>query len=147
MEPGITILQTLATLLPEAVKRRFNILVHYAIPRRERLVQHATENLVIEVLIQPLVSTVRQCVKNLLASFTKHRHIIHVGYTLSGSGDWLLQDGTFSVDDFIDLASDYDVQRIVRAYESSISMDITCSPDGYWMGETLQQNPKTKGLK
>ena len=29
--------------------------------------------------------------KNMLASFTKHRHIIHAGYTFAGKGSWILQ--------------------------------------------------------
>lgn len=29
--------------------------------------------------------------RNLLSSFTRHRHIIHAGYTFSGNGSWILQ--------------------------------------------------------
>ncbi len=52
----------------------------------ERLIQFATEHLVTEVLIQPQKYTLQQCVKNMLGSFTKHRHIVHGGYTFAGSG-------------------------------------------------------------
>ena len=37
------------------------------------------------------VNTLQQCMKNMLASFTKHRHIIHAGYTFAGKGSWILQ--------------------------------------------------------
>ncbi|KAF3420007.1 hypothetical protein E2986_12776 [Frieseomelitta varia] len=57
----------------------------------ERLIQYATENLVTEVLIHPQTNTLLQCIRNLLASFTKHRHIIHGGYTFGGNGSWILQ--------------------------------------------------------
>jgi len=57
----------------------------------EKLVQWASENLVVEVLIHCQVNTLQQCMKNLLSSFTKHRHIIHAGYTFEGSGSWILQ--------------------------------------------------------
>lgn len=57
----------------------------------ERLIQYATENLVTEVLIHPQTNTLLQCIRNLLASFTKHRHIIHAGYTFGGNGSWILQ--------------------------------------------------------
>ena len=56
----------------------------------ERLVQYATDNLVVEVLIHPQLYTLHQCMRNMLASFTKHRHIIHGGYTFAGSGSWVL---------------------------------------------------------
>lgn len=63
----------------------------------ERLIQYATENLVTEVLIHPQTNTLLQCIRNLLASFTKHRHIIHAGYTFGGNGSWILQVRMFLV--------------------------------------------------
>lgn len=57
----------------------------------ERLIQYASENLVTEILIHPQYNTLIQCMRNMLSSFTKHRHIIHSGYTFSGNGSWILQ--------------------------------------------------------
>lgn len=57
----------------------------------EKLIQLASDSLVTEILIHPQVGTLKQCMRNLLASFTRHRHIVHAGYTLSGTGSWLLQ--------------------------------------------------------
>lgn len=57
----------------------------------ERLIQYATENLVTEVLIHPQINTLLQCVRNALSSFTRHRHLIHAGYTFASSGSWILQ--------------------------------------------------------
>ena len=87
--------------------------------------------------------------KNMLASFTKHRHIIHAGYTFAGSGSWILQvrmkyftnhnfkfhllkDGTFSFEDFADTFEEYDVQRVMRSYENSISINVHCCEEGEW---------------
>ena len=42
------------------------------------------------MLIHPQLYTLQQCMRNMLASFTKHRHIIHGGYTFAGSGSWVL---------------------------------------------------------
>ena len=58
--------------------------------------QYATDNLVVEVLIHPQLYTLQQCMRNMLASFTKHRHIIHGGYTFAGSGSWVLNVRIFS---------------------------------------------------
>lgn len=60
----------------------------------ERLIQYASENLVTEVLIHPQYNTLIQCMRNLLSSFTRHRHIIHAGYTFTGNGSWILQVGS-----------------------------------------------------
>ena len=57
----------------------------------ERLIQYASENLVTEVLIHPQYNTLIQCMRNMLSSFTRHRHIINAGYTFSGNGSWILQ--------------------------------------------------------
>ena len=55
------------------------------------MIQYATDQLVLEVLVHPQIYTLQQCMKNMLGSFTKHRHIVHAGYTLAGSGAWVLQ--------------------------------------------------------
>ena len=75
------------------VKLKFNLYYPFYILKLkiililgERLIQFATEHLVTEVLIQPQLYTLQQCVKNMLGSFTKHRHVVHGGYTFAGSG-------------------------------------------------------------
>jgi len=57
----------------------------------ERLFQYASDSLVAEILINPQRSTLIQCVRNLLASFTKYRCIIHAGYSFTENGSWILQ--------------------------------------------------------
>ncbi|KAK4881314.1 hypothetical protein RN001_004633 [Aquatica leii] len=111
----------------------------------ERLIQFASENLVTEVLIHPAISTLSQCMKNLLSSFTRHRHIIHAGYTFAGNGSWILQDGTFSLTDFSEDFQEIEVQRVLRAYDNTISLDIHCSPEGDWT--RLAKEPFTKNSK
>merc|ERR1711970_694620 len=110
----------------------------------ERLIQFATENLVTEVLIHPQVNTLQQCMKNMLASFTKHRHIIHAGYTFAGQGSWILQDGTFSFEDFATAFEEYDVQRVIRSYENSISINVHCCQEGDWKQDKIRQQPFAK---
>merc|ERR1712066_2895 len=110
----------------------------------ERLIQFATENLVTEVLIHPQVNTLQQCMKNMLASFTKHRHIVHAGYTFAGKGSWILQDGTYSFADFTTAFEEYDVQRVIRSYENSISISVHCCQEGEWKQEKIQQQPFAK---
>merc|ERR1712142_253872 len=110
----------------------------------ERLIQFATENLVTEVLIHPQVNTLQQCMKNMLASFTKHRHIIHAGYTFAGQGSWILQDGTFSFKDFATAFEEYDVQLVIRSYENSISINVHCCQEGEWKQDKIRQQPFAK---
>merc|ERR1712226_1443579 len=113
----------------------------------ERLIQFATENLVTEVLIHPQVNTLQQCIKNMLASFTKHRHIVHAGYTFAGQGSWILQDGTFSFEDFATTFEEYDVQRVIRSYENSISIHVHCCEQGEWKQDKIQHQDFAKLCK
>merc|ERR1711988_1909133 len=110
----------------------------------ERLIQFATEHLVTEVLIHPQVNTLQQCMKNMLASFTKHRHILHAGYTFAGQGSWILQDGTFSFEDFATTFDEYDVQRVIRSYENSISIHVHCCEEGEWKQDMIQNQSFAK---
>ncbi|XP_033231735.1 microtubule-associated protein futsch [Belonocnema kinseyi] len=113
----------------------------------ERLIQYATENLVTEVLIHPQTNTLLQCIRNLLASFTKHRHIIHAGYTYGGNGSWILQDGTFSYADFVDVFSEHEVQRVLHAYENSVTVDIHCAGVSEWSTPRLCKEPCTRSCQ
>merc|ERR1712042_316395 len=113
----------------------------------ERLIQLATEHLVTEVLIHPQVNTLQQCMKNMLASFTKHRHIVHAGYTFAGQGSWILQDGTFSFEDFAMTFDEYDVQRVMRSYENSISIHVHCCEEGEWKQDKIQNQSFAKLCK
>ncbi|KAL1420837.1 hypothetical protein MTO96_023692 [Rhipicephalus appendiculatus] len=80
-------------------------------PHNELLIQHSTESLALEVLLNPEVSTLRQCFKNMMVSGTTHKHVIHAGYAFAGSGDWILQDGVFSARDVETLLHDAEVQE------------------------------------
>lgn len=42
------------------------------------------------------------------------------------------QDATFSVSDFAEALQDYEVQRVMRAYPDTISIEIHCAIAGHW---------------
>ncbi|KAH9640198.1 hypothetical protein HF086_008434 [Spodoptera exigua] len=122
---------------------RLGVLVYVG----ERLIQFASENLVTEILIHPQMNTLMQCMRNLLSSFTRHRHLVHAGYTFAGNGSWIMQDGTFSLADFTDAYQENEVQRVIRAYENSISIDVHCSTSGGGEWAKLPEMPFVKYCK
>ena len=73
----------------------------------------------------------------MLGSFTKHRHLVHGGYTMAGSGAWALQDGAYPYNDFARSFEDYEIQRVMRAYENSISVNVHCCSEGDWTQEHI----------
>ncbi|KAF8770389.1 Microtubule-associated protein futsch like protein [Argiope bruennichi] len=99
------------------------------------LIQHSTESLGVEVLVSPTVSTLKQCVKNLLSTSTGHKHLIHVGYTFAGSGSWILQNGTFSFDDFLEIFQQADVQSQKRC-----NIHIHCAEVGCWNSASFAED-------
>merc|ERR1712183_424286 len=82
--------------------------------------------------------------KNMLGSFTKHRHIIHAGYTFAGQGSWILQDGTFSFNEFATVFDEYDVQRVLRSYENSISIHVHCCERADWTQDNISKQQFSK---
>ncbi|KOB78874.1 Microtubule-associated protein futsch [Operophtera brumata] len=114
-------LATLTAQAPEGEEARYG----------ERLIQFASENLVTEILIHPQMNTLMQCMRNLLSSFTRHRHL----------------DGTFSLSDFTDAYQENEVQRVIRAYENSISIDVHCSTSGGGEWAKLPAMPFVKYCK
>ncbi|XP_065308257.1 microtubule-associated protein futsch isoform X2 [Dermacentor albipictus] len=100
-------------------------------PHNELLIQHSTESLALEVLLNPEVSTLRQCFKNMMVSGTTHKHVIHAGYAFAGSGDWILQDGVFSARDVEALLHDADVQEVLRRQKFH-TLHVHCSAEGSW---------------
>ena len=59
----------------------------------------------------------------------------------------MFQDGTFSLADFTDAYQENEVQRVIRAYENSISIDVHCSTSGGGDWAKLPEMPFVKYCK
>jgi hypothetical protein len=59
----------------------------------------------------------------------------------------LAQDGTFSLVDFIDAFVEPEVQRVLRAYENCITVDVHCSPEGDWTTERIAKEAFARSCK
>lgn len=57
---------------------------------------------------------------------------------------YLIQDGTFSLADFLDTFSEHEVQRVLRAYENSVTVDIHCAGAGDWSTSRLSKESCTR---
>lgn len=55
-----------------------------------------------------------------------------------------VQDGTFSLADFLDAFSEHEVQRVLRAYENSVTVDIHCASVGDWTTNRLSKEACTR---
>lgn len=57
------------------------------------------------------------------------------------------QDGTFSLADFLDAFSEHEVQRVLRAYENSVTVDIHCASVGDWTTNRLSKEACTRFVR
>uniref|UniRef100_A0A8D8UBL5 Microtubule-associated protein futsch n=1 Tax=Cacopsylla melanoneura TaxID=428564 RepID=A0A8D8UBL5_9HEMI len=97
----------------------------------ERLIQHASDCLVTEILVHPQLSTVAQCIRNLLGSMTQHKQVVYAGYTFTGNGSWVLQDGIFTLSNLISIFHEPEVKSILQTqHEQQISINIHASSEG-----------------
>lgn len=70
---------------------------------------------------------------------TAHKHLIHGGYSFTGSGSWILDDGLFSFDDFIEIIGDNSVYNFLESYsDSEFTLHIHCSAVGHWVTNDLR---------
>lgn len=78
----------------------------------------------------------------MLSSATVHKHLIHGGYSFSGTGSWMLEDGLFSCDELAETLSQPSVQNFLKSYsEAMFTLHIHCSPVGNWITTDLTAQP------
>ncbi|XP_023228714.1 microtubule-associated protein futsch-like, partial [Centruroides sculpturatus] len=123
-----------------------NNVKHGSDTENELLIQHSTETLAVEVLINPQVSTLKQCLKNLLLARTGHKHLIYAGYSFTGSGSWILQNGAFKFSNFIDAFQDADVQKELQNNQGG-TFHVHCTEEGEWTSANFQKQAIQKLIK
>ncbi|XP_060555499.1 microtubule-associated protein futsch-like isoform X2 [Ruditapes philippinarum] len=114
-------------------------------PNGERIIRHASESLSTEILVNPQAQTVTAAVKNFLVTPTKHKHLIYSGHAFQGSGAWILQDDTFTFNNFAHAFKDQDVGNAVRQQEGS-SLHIVTGSEGDWSNGHIAKNDFSKLL-
>ena len=50
---------------------------------------------------------------------------------------WFLQDGSYSYCEFSRTFEEYDIQRVMRAYENSITVNVHCCDEGEWTQDRI----------
>ena len=97
-----------------------------------------TGPLSIEVLIAPQTTTVKRALKNFLGAPVKYHHLIYAGHVLQGTGEWILQDDTFTFGDFAGTFKDPDVENALKQQEEAI-LNIHCFATGDWNNASLSR--------
>ncbi|XP_045216831.2 microtubule-associated protein futsch-like isoform X2 [Mercenaria mercenaria] len=114
-------------------------------PNGERVIRHSSEGLSTEILVNPQAQTVTIAVKNFLTTPTKHKHLIYSGHAFQGSGAWILQDDTFTFNNFAHVFRDQDIGNAVRQQQGS-SLYIYTGSNGDWTNGHIAKNDFSKLL-
>ncbi|XP_076336414.1 uncharacterized protein LOC143239325 [Tachypleus tridentatus] len=107
--------------------------------QKDFIVQYSTERLAVEVLLNPKISVLKQCLNNLLSSSTAYKHVIYAGYAFTGSGSWILRDGAFSFKAFSEIFNNPDVQCVLMKIPEC-SVHVHCTAEGDWCESSITEN-------
>ncbi|KAI2801973.1 Methionine aminopeptidase 1B, chloroplastic [Blomia tropicalis] len=116
-------LKPLEAYLEEALKKQHKQQQKQQQQSGEILLQYAEESLAVEILLNPTVFTLTQCLRNVLRSPTGAVHVIYSGAVFDETGSWILNDGTFSAYNFYELVeSEQNIGSLATATASSSSV-------------------------
>jgi len=112
----------------------------------ERVIERKTDGLQLDILVNPQVQTVIAKIRSLLLTPSQHRVLAYSGHAVQGSGDWILQDDTFSFQRFISITKEADVENALKQQEGS-TLDVHTIAEGEWSSNGLAKYGIGKLLK
>lgn len=90
----------------------------------ETVLEHRSELLVVQVLLNPRFQTLQKSLLSFLISGSRYHFLLYSGLTLQNSGCWFLQDGCFSFSSLVELFHRVDVQ-LLTAKQNDAIMDVS----------------------
>ncbi|KAL3866604.1 hypothetical protein ACJMK2_043890 [Sinanodonta woodiana] len=115
-------------------------------PEGERVIRHVSERLATEVLVNPQTQTLKAALKNFLHTVTNYKHLIYAGHAFQGSGAWILQDDTFTFNNFVHLFKESGTDEILRQQEGS-TLTVYTHSEGEWTNGHIAKNDFSKIFK
>ncbi|GFO14676.1 microtubule-associated protein futsch-like [Plakobranchus ocellatus] len=112
----------------------------------EKLIQHQSENLAVEILINPLAQSVKTSIKKLLIASSPTKYIIYAGHAFQGSGAWVLQDDTFAFSNLAQVLKNVEVETALKQnFEANLTIH-TPVADSSW-GSAISRADATNNLR
>ena len=93
----------------------------------ERLIRHRSDNLAIEVLINPQSQTVKDSLKAILTQLSPAKAIIYAGYAFQGTAAWVVQDELFTFAAFNQVGVAIGNPFLVGLATAVLALAATCS--------------------
>ncbi|RUS91760.1 hypothetical protein EGW08_000468 [Elysia chlorotica] len=112
----------------------------------EKLIQHSSENLGVEILVNPLAQSVKNSIKKLLIAPSPIKYIIYAGHAFQGSGAWILQDDTFAFNNLAQVFKNVEVETALKQnFEANLTIH-TPVADSSW-GAAISRADATNSLR
>ncbi|ESP05515.1 hypothetical protein LOTGIDRAFT_63713, partial [Lottia gigantea] len=104
----------------------------------ERLIRHGSDNVAVEILIDPQTQSVTNALKSFLVLPVPNKFLIFAGHAFKGSGDWVLQDGIFTFKKLAHILNDAEVQTALKD-QLNASLTMHCLATGDWNSNISKQ--------
>ncbi|XP_078280274.1 microtubule-associated protein 1S [Rhinoraja longicauda] len=108
----------------------------------QKILHHCDEALEALVLINPTNESLCTEVRTLISSSSRHKLLVLAGPCLEESGDLLLQKGSFSFHDFIQIFADKEIGELLSFTppDDKASLCLCCPDLGEWKRSSLEQH-------
>ncbi|KAM4549026.1 microtubule-associated protein 1S [Odontesthes bonariensis] len=108
----------------------------------QRTLQHAGDVLDAQVVLNPAHDFLCSEVRRLLCDPARHKLLVLAGQCVEDSGDIVLQQGCFSLRDFVQILADEEVRELLSPADPALKAQLTlsCPPHGLWKDSELQKH-------
>ncbi|KAJ8285447.1 hypothetical protein GJAV_G00026880 [Gymnothorax javanicus] len=110
--------------------------------RGQRILHHKSNVLETVVLINPSDEAVRSEVRLMISDTARHKLLILSGQCFEKTGELILQSGSFSFPDFIDIFADQEIGELLSNTdpENKASLTLFCPEEGDWKNSNLDKH-------
>ncbi|GCC36640.1 hypothetical protein chiPu_0015135 [Chiloscyllium punctatum] len=115
----------------------------------QKILHHCGEALETLVLINPSVESLCAEVRTLIAAPSRHKLLVLAGPCLEESGELLLQKGSFTLQDFIQIFTDKEIGELLSFTPPAdkASLTLACPDLGEWKKSSLENHSLQEFIK
>ncbi|XP_072516779.1 microtubule-associated protein 1S [Salminus brasiliensis] len=108
----------------------------------QRTLQHCGDVLETQVVVNPSHVLVCSEVRRLISDASRHKLLILAGQCVENSGELVLQTGSFSLNDFIQIFADEEIGELLSSADPTqkASLTLSCPMSGMWKNSQLEKH-------
>ncbi|KAI1905267.1 hypothetical protein AGOR_G00014350 [Albula goreensis] len=110
--------------------------------RGQKILHHKSNVLETVVLINPSDEAVRTEVRLMISDTARHKLLVLSGQCFENTGELILQSGSFSFPDFIDIFTDQEIGELLSTTHpgNKASLTLFCPEEGDWKNSNLDRH-------